>query len=267
MTTETVSQAVATRDGITRFMDPYRADFAAVLPSHVKADQWVRLTTSVLRRNANLARVAASNPGSLLAAMFDAARLGLEIGDTYHLVPFGSEVVGIPDYTGLMELAYRAGETAAVKAEVVYAKDHFHYEPGTMDRPDHRPDWFGDRGEMIGAYAYAVLKDGSTSQVIVRSKREIEKVKAVAKGSSAKDSPWVVWPDRQWRKTVLRELMKFIPTSAEYRREKIRAEAAVSQATVKYDLPPAPTELPDLEGEVVEEQPWPTTAQPPTEGE
>lgn len=260
--TQTVSDAVARRDSINAFLDPYRADFTAVLPTHVKAEQWIRLTTGVLRRNAQLAKIATSNPGSLLAAMLDAARLGLEIGDTYHLVPFGNEVVGIADYTGLMELAYRAGEVASIKSEVVYANDAFHYEPGTMDRPDHRPDWFGDRGTMIGAYAYAVLKDGSTSQVIVRSKAEIEKVRQVSRGSTSKESPWMQWPDRQWRKTVLRELMKFIPTSAEYRREKIRAEAAVTAAAVKFDLPPAVSELPDLDGEVVGEQDWPEVTAP-----
>jgi recombination protein RecT len=259
-TNGTVTDAVATRDGITAFIQPYRADFAAVLPTHIKAEQWIRLTIGVLRRNATLAKVAQSNPGSLLAAMFDAARLGLEIGDTYHLVPFGNEVVGIADYTGLIELAYRAGEVASVKAEIVYAKDHFRYEPGAMDRPEHRPDWFSDRGDLIGAYAYAVLKDGATSQVIVRSKAEIDRVRAVSRGSNAKDSPWVQWYDRQARKTVLRELMKFIPTSAEYRREKVRVEAEVARVAATHALPPAPTELPELvDGEVVD---WPETAQP-----
>jgi recombination protein RecT len=270
--TRTVSDAVATRDGITTFMDPYAADFRAVLPSHVNAEQWIRLTAGVLRRNNALAKVAQSNPGSLVAAMLDAARLGLEVGDTYHLVPFGAEVVGIADYTGLIELAYRAGETRSIKAEVVYANDHFRYVPGDMNYPEFRPDWMSDRGAMVGAFAYAELKDGSFSQVIVRNKQEIEKVRAVSRGATAKDSPWSVWPDRQWRKTVLRELMKFIPTSAEYRREKIRAEAAVQQVAIRHDLPPAPTEVPDLDADVVDGEvvsddqaattEWPATAKP-----
>jgi recombination protein RecT len=51
------------------------------------------MTMGVVRRNKQLALIAQRNPGSFLAAVLDAARLGLEIGDTYHLVPFGNEVV------------------------------------------------------------------------------------------------------------------------------------------------------------------------------
>lgn len=260
--TQTVTDAVAKRDNTTAFLKPYLPDFRAVLPTHINAEQWIRLTTGVLRRNPKLAQIAASNPGSLLAALLDAARLGLEIGETYHLVPFGNEVVGIADYTGLLELAYRAGEVAAIKCEIVYERDGFEYEPGTMDRPMHRPDWFAaTRGKMIGAYAYAEMKGGAVSQVVVRSASEIEQVRKVSRGSDKSDSPWRQWPDRMWRKTVLRELMKYIPTSAEYRREKVRVEAEVARVAQVHDLPPAPTDLPDVDGEVVEPE-WPETAQP-----
>lgn len=258
--TETVSTAVERRDdGAGALITKYRADFATVLPSHLPADQWVRLTAGVLRRNPQLARVAQHNPGSFLAAALNAARLGLVIGDTYHLIPFGNEIVGIADYTGLIELVYRAGAVASVKCEVVYSNDVFEYEPGVMDRPIHRPDWFGDRGQMLGAYAYAVLKDGSTSQVVVRSAREIAQVQAVSRSSKAKDSPWTVWPDRMWRKTVLRELTKFVPSSAEYRQEAARADAAAAQVAESNQLPAASVDD-TVDGEFVEE--WPETAQP-----
>jgi recombination protein RecT len=263
----TVSQAVAQRDsGPAGLIEQYRSDFATVLPSQINPDQWVRMTMGVVRRNKQLALIAQHNPGSFLAAVLDAARLGLEIGDTYHLVPFGNEVVGIADYTGLIELAYRAGEVESIKCEIVCAADHFRYEPGEMDRPEHRPDWFGDRGEMLGAYAYAVLKSGAVSQVVVRSRREIEQVRDRARGVNAKDSPWKNWPDRMWRKTVLRELMKFIPTSAEYRREAIRAATAVEHVATAAHMP-AGVDAPQddfIEGEVAE---WPEPAPVPDGGE
>lgn len=260
-----VSQAVAERDNTpSGLIDQYRSDFATVLPSQINPDQWVRMTMGVVRRNRQLATIAQRNPGSFLAAVLDAARLGLEIGDTYHLVPFGSEIVGIADYTGLIELAYRAGEVDSIKCEVVHAGDHFRYEPGEMDRPEHRPDWFGDRGEMLGAYAYAVLKSGSVSQVVVRSRREIEQVRDVSRAAKAKDGPWEKWPDRMWRKTVLRELMKFIPTSAEYRRELQRASASAELAATAPHMPPGVDVGSDvLDGEVVHDATdWPEVAEP-----
>lgn len=224
MSAQTVDQAVARQEkGV---IEQYRGDFAAVLPSHVKPDQWVRLTQGVVRRSPALQTILERNPGSVLAALLDCARLGLEVGDTYHLVPMGGEVVGISDYTGLIELIYRAGGVRAVKSEIVYDGDlmpdangklRFRWVPSEMDRPHHAPDWFGDRGEMIGAYAYAVMRDGTVSQVVMRNRAEIEKVKAVSKTAKSAQSPWTVWPDRMWRKTVLRELSKFVPTSSEYR--------------------------------------------------
>jgi recombination protein RecT len=258
-----VSQALAERDNSpSGLIDQYRADFATVLPSQINPEQWVRMTMGVVRRNKQLALIAKQNPGSFLAAVLDAARLGLEIGDTYHLVPFGNEIQGIADYTGLIELAYRAGATASIKVEVVRAGDSFEYVPGEHDRPIHKPDWFGDRGELIGAYAYAVFKDGSVSQVIVRSKAEIEEVRAKARGANSKDSPWNVWPDRMYRKTVLRELMKFIPTSAEYRREQERAAVEAERVSTAHELPP-PVEADAIEGEITDVTDWPEVAEVP----
>jgi recombination protein RecT len=58
----------------------YRDDFATVLPSHIKPDTWVRLAVGALRRDKNLAQAAQANPGSLMVALLDAARKGLEPG-------------------------------------------------------------------------------------------------------------------------------------------------------------------------------------------
>lgn len=231
----TTTQALAERDKTTSVIEQYRPDFEMMLPSHIKADQWMRLTQGVFRRNKDLQRILVSNPGSVLAALLDAARLGLEVGDTYHLVPFKNEIVGVTDYTGLIELIYRAGAVASVKVELVYSGDIFTWIPGEMDRPDHRPDWFSNRGDMIGAYSYAVMKDGSTSQVVLMNRAEIEKVRAVSPAAKSASSPWNTWPDRMWKKTVIRQLAKYVPTSTEYVREQLRAVADA------HTQPPAPT--------------------------
>lgn len=239
----------------------YQRDFAAVLPTHMQArvDQWVRLTQGAFRRNNALQAVLVSNPGSVLAALLDCARLGLEIGDTYHLVPIGGAIVGIPDYTGLIELIYRANAVSTVQCGVVYERDldyytdgagerrqRFRYVKSEMDRPYHAPEWFTNRGEMIGAYAYAEMRGGGVSHVVVRNKSEIEKVRAVSKTAHHPDSPWQKWPDRMWLKTVIRELAKFVPTSAEDRR--------LTQLTDLVELPHLQLHDGDVvDGEVIDE--------------
>lgn len=236
----TTSQALEKQEqGPGALVAKYKDDFALVLPSHMKPEQWVRVAQGLLRRDQKLARIAQNNPGSFLSAMLRCAHLGLEPGDTFHLVPFGNEIVGIVDYTGEIELIYRAGEVASIKAEVVYSKDDFRYVPGEMDRPVHTPDWFSPRGELVGAYAYAVMKTGAVSRVVVMSKAEIEKVKAVSKTASKSDSPWHRWPDRMWLKTVVHQLKKWIPSSAEYREHALRAAGALDEVSpaMKATLP------------------------------
>lgn len=262
MSARTVDQAVARQEKPGGVVEQYRSDFAAVLPSHIKPDQWVRLTQGVIRRNPALQSILDHNPGSVLSALLDCARLGLEIGHTYHLVPMGGEVVGITDYTGLIELIYRAGAVRSVKVEVVYDGDlmpdengklRFRWIPSDMDRPYHAPNWFGDRGSMIGAYAYAVMADGSVSQVVMRNRDEIEKVRAVSKTAKRADGPWVMWPDRMWCKTVLRELAKFVPTSSEFR---ARRDAGSVEQRDRPDAPLPPVLLDDdvLDVEIVEHE-------------
>ena len=72
----------------TSLIEKYRGDFSAVLPTHVRPDQWLRLTTGLFRRDRKLAEILQRNPASVLGALLNAARLGLEVGETYHLVPF-----------------------------------------------------------------------------------------------------------------------------------------------------------------------------------
>jgi len=229
MTAQTVSGAVAKREtGPGAMIQQYRQDFITVLPSHVKGDTWVRLAQGVLRRDKALARIATQNPGSLMQALLECARLGHEPGtEAFYLIPMGGEIEGWEGYRGVVERMYRAGAVVAVKAEVVKANDRFHYQPH-MARPDHEVDWFTDRGPILGAYAYAEMRDGGTSKVVVIGQQYIAKVRGMSKGSDKATSPWVKWEDAMVLKTVIHRLEPFVPTSAEYLREQMRAARDVA---------------------------------------
>lgn len=232
-----ITNAVAVRDnGPESLVRQHRDDLTLVLPSHVKGETWMRLATGALRRDENLRRTATRNPGSFMNALLECARLGHEPGtEAFYLVAFGNEVQGIEGYRGIIERIYRAGAVKAVKAEVVYDNDHFVYHPG-MDRPDHKPDHFSDRGNIRGAYAYGVFQDGSTSRVVVINRAYIDKVKKESKGSDRASSPWVKWEEGMVLKTVARRLEPWVPTAVEWRTEPV---APASEAV------PA---LPDGEG-------------------
>ena len=226
----TIANAVATRDNSPASMiEQYKGDFAIMLPSHVNADQWARVAIGALRRDPKLAEAANNNPAALMGALSHAARLGLEAGtEQFYLTPRKYkgrlEVLGIPGYQGLVELMYRAGAVSSVIAEVVFASDGFDYQPGRDERPTHVIDWDADdRGAMRLVYAYAVMKDGATSRVVVLNRQAIDRIKRSSQGADSDYSPWRTNPEAMWLKSAVRQLAKWVPTSAEYRKEQLRA--------------------------------------------
>jgi recombination protein RecT len=280
--TETVAGAVAKRENTPHAMiATYSQDFASVLPTHVRPDTWVRLAQGALKKGKRIAdkkdpnynkfelEVAAlNNPGVFLASLLDAARLGLEPGtEQYYLTPRRVkghlEILGIVGYQGHIELMYRAGAIASIIAEVVYANDKFSYAPGRDDVPQHDIDWDSpDRGPIRLVYAYARMKDGATSRVVVLNGADIARIKVSSQGSESEYSPWKTHVAAMWLKSAVRQLQKWVPTSAEFRREELRAKAEAERISVDRELPPAPAEAEFVDGEVIEQE-WPEAAVPP----
>lgn len=253
-------------------IEQYRRIFSEALPTHIKPDTWIRVAQGALRRDEKLAEAAARNPGSLINTLLDAARRGLEPGtEQYYMVPFGSQVQGIVGYQGEIELIYRAGAVSSVIVEVVREHDGFDYRPGIHDKPMHEVDWFtDDRGQLKGVYAYAVMKDGAISRVVVLNRKQVMTHKAVSRGSDRADHPWNKWEESMWLKTAVHELTKWVPTSAEYLRDQARAAGEMMRTAQQPT--PAPTTNPPTEttpekaddsvidAQVMDPEDWPETA-------
>jgi recombination protein RecT len=223
----------------------YRNSFVSMLPSHLReadgGDTWIASVESVLRTNPQVRQAASNDTGAFMAALVPAAQRGLTPGtEEFYLVPFSPKkgapriVQGIIGYQGLVELIYRAGAVSSVICEVVKKNDQFSYRPGADERPQHEVDWFGgDRGDLIGAYAYAVMKDGATSKVVVIGPDEIAKAKAKSASARSDYSPWNTNPEAMWLKTAARQLAKWVPTSAEFRRQALRDAQAVMDERIR----------------------------------
>ena len=246
----TISQAVAQRDNTpANLVRSYQSDFASVMPSHIKPEAWVRIAVGALKKGKKqgdryeLEIAAQNNPGVFLAALLDAARLGLEPGtEQYYLTPRKVkgqlEILGIVGYQGIIELIFRAGAVSSIIAECVYQGDTFEFQPGRDPYPRHVIDWDAeDRGPLRLAYAYAMMKDGATSKVVVMNRAAILAVKASSQGSDSEYSPWVKHEASMWLKSAVRQLAKWIPTSSEY---VLHAERGGSVPTLPAaDAPPA----------------------------
>ena len=247
MTDNTIGNAIATRDNSpTAMVEQYRGEYSALLPSHLNPDQWMRLAVGAIRGNKHLEQAAKNDPGVFLRELKTAARLGLEPGtEQFYLTPRKSKahggktiVKGIVGYQGIVELIYRAGAVSSVVVESVRANDTFRYVIGRDERPVHEIDWFGgDRGELVGVYAYAVMKDGATSKVVVLNRQQVMAAKAKSDGRNSDYSPWNTDEEAMWLKTAIRRLAKWVPTSAEYMREQLRAQADVAAEQIPAPQP------------------------------
>lgn len=274
MSGTTTGQAIEKRDASPAAMvKEYEDSFIAVLPSHIPGQTWIRLAQGVLRRDRTLAATAKKNPASLMVALLECARLGHEPGtESFYLVPIGGSVEGWEGYRGVVERIYRAGAVDSIKCDVVRDKDTFVWRPESLD--DHRPprwegpqrvpyhdvDWFGERGEIVGAYSYAIMNNGSVSKVVVLNKSYLAQVRAESRGSDKATSPWVKWTESMVLKTAAHRLEPWVPTSSEYRAQVLGSAVAAEAAAAAL---PAPTEdlpveeFPDddepIEAEIVED--------------
>src|SRR5215472_13151335 len=163
---ETVAQAADRTTGTVALIDRQAIEWAKVLPAHLGPEKYHRWALTAIR-DPSVAGVMGTDEGrlSVMSALMDCASLGLEPGRTYHLVKFGGVVTGIVDYKGEIELITNANPRAVVAAQLVHEKDEFRLT-GANIPPDHDTDWFGDRGEVTGGYAYVEYGGGMISQVV-----------------------------------------------------------------------------------------------------
>ena len=184
--------------------------FKAALPTHIPVERFVRTTLTAVQMNPQLLD---ADRRTLYAAATRAAQMGLlPDGREGAIVDFGGKCQFMPQVAGLLKLARNSGEIASIDAQIVYKNDKFKYRPGIDSVPEFEPDWFGDRGVMIGAYAVALTKDGA-AYVEIMSKKQIEQVRNVSRAKNA--GPWSVWYDEMSRKSVLRRLSKRLPMSTD----------------------------------------------------
>lgn len=254
----------------------YKGELIATLPSHLqeKGVGWLSSALAAVRHNDSLLEAAAESPDTLIKALSEAAQKGLMPGTPeYYLTPRKNkgraEVLGITGYQGEVELMYRAGAVSSVIVETVHANDKFDYVPGRDTKPIHEIDWMApERGELRLAYAYALMKDGAVSKVVIVNQDRIRRAKASSQGSDSKFSPWVNDPVAMWMKTAAHDLAKWVPTSAEYVREQLRAVRDVAAETAPGDTPTTPRPVPVPAPEQAQDaEPFPNDPDEYVEGE
>lgn len=167
-----------------------------------------------LMGNDYLRQIALNNPQSFLESINTVALTGLSLNPALklgYLVPRKGKVVFQSSYMGKLEILYRNGVVKKAEANLVYENDDFDFNKGSNSYLAHKPNVFGDRGQLLGGYYYIELANGGVI-FDVMPKRRIDEIKSRSESVKAgKSSPWVTDYEEMARKTVLNWGFKFIP--------------------------------------------------------
>ena len=204
------SKELTPLQGFTKGLAAHEKQFKSVLPAHIPPAKFMRTVVGAVQNNPDILDC---NRQSIFSACQKAAQDGLVLdGREAALVPFKRSCQYMPMVAGILKKLRNSGQLSTITAQVVCENDVFSYNPAMDDVPNHSPDWFGDRGAMIGVYAVAKMKDGGIV-VEVMNMAQISKVRRVSR--SSEKGPWAEWPEEMAKKSVLRRISKYLPSSAD----------------------------------------------------
>ena len=139
------------------------------LPTVLTPERFTRMALSAINNTPELANC---TPMSFIAALMNAAQLGLEpntpLGQAY-LIPYKNK--GVLEcqfqlgYKGLIDLAYRSGQIQVIQAQTVREFDYFEYQYGLDSKLVHRPGT-GDRGEFTASSSW--ITEGTALRSAIR---------------------------------------------------------------------------------------------------
>jgi len=188
-----------------------KGSISAVAAKHLTPDRLLKVALAACQRQPGLLKCSSV---SLVQSVVGCAELGLEpnaLGHAY-LVPYGEVATLIVGYRGLLELAYRSGRILDVTSECVFEGDEFEYKLGTDPYINHVPQGETEHEKCTHAYCIIRFKDGG--QVMrVMTKKQLDAIRGRSKAS--RNGPWVTDTVEMYRKSVLRNTLKYCPMSIE----------------------------------------------------
>ena len=222
---------------LIKAMEP---EIKKALPEVITPERFTRMALSALNTTPKLKEC---TPMSFLAALMNAAQLGLEpntpLGQAY-LIPYKNK--GVLEcqfqigYKGLIDLSYRNPLVQTIQAQAVYENDHFEYELGLEARLVHRPV-LHNRGEIVLFYGLFRLTNGGYGFEVM-SREDIDAyAKIYSKNVDASYSPWQSNYTGMAKKTVIKQALKFAPIKTDFHRalstdETIKSELSVDMGEV-----------------------------------
>jgi len=195
---------------IPAMLEAGKTRITSLIGNKTEATRFMASALTEIKRNPTIMKC---EPSSVLGAVLMAAQLKLDIGQTgeAYLIPYGKNLQVIIGYKGLLTLSYRSGLVKSVTARAVYENDDFRYSFGLDEVLEHTPAT-ENRGQLTHVYAIARLKDGAV-HFEVMAKTEVDEIRNNAKSKNS--TPWNKHYAEMAKKTVVRRLFKYLPSSTE----------------------------------------------------
>lgn len=203
------------KNDVRELLARYKGEIAAALPKHLTPERMLRVALTAVNSTPKLLQCTRE---SLMSCIMSCAALGLEPGATMghaYLIPFKDTCTLVIGYKGLLDLARRSGQVLTISANNVYSNEEFTRTEGMKRDLVHVPKPPSTRGDYIGTYAVAELRDGAYHFEWMWSE-EVDKIRKSSRSGNA--GPWVDYTDEMRRKTAIRRLVKYLPISVELSR-------------------------------------------------
>lgn len=189
---------------------------AALVDTSIHFDSEAGFALQQLAKNDFSLKTAMANRQSVVDAVVNIAAIGVSLNPAKrqaYLVPRDNRICLDISYIGLVDMAVEGGAVQWAKAELVYEADQLTLR-GIDLPPEHRRDPFAkDRGEVIGVYCVAKLKNGD----YLTETMSIDEVNAIrdrsASWKNGQKGPWKTDPGEMIKKTVLKRASKMWPKS------------------------------------------------------
>lgn len=218
---------------IRDYIRAMEGEIKKALPAVMTPERFTRIALSAV---SNTPQLAECTPMSFIAALMNAAQLGLEpntpLGQAY-LIPYRNkgrlECQFQLGYKGLIDLAYRSGEVRSIQAQVVYENDEFDFEFGLDAKLVHKPAK-SDRGGPVWVYAVFKLVNGGEGFEVMSIDDIRQHAKKYSQSAQSGYSPWKNNFEEMAKKTVIKRVLKYAPIKTEFVR------GIASDETVKNDI-------------------------------
>jgi len=258
------------REKVSQAQDKFFKAYQS-LPENKVKEIWERETGYALQIFANNDYLTKMDPVSIVTAIANVALTQLTLNPELrlgYLIPRGGKLYFQSSYMGKREILLRSGMVKDVYANLVYANDLFKVQEGTNRALIHEPNYFSDRGEVVGGYWQAVLLNGEKPFGVMPIKRILEikhRSESVKKGTN---SPWNTDPEEMMKKTILNwgfkslpktgisnDILKVLAVESELEQEEYEEwkQAAEKESQDDFRDDQTPNDIVYMEAQIIEE--------------